>query len=195
MLLLVSGATTTVNRHISSKYLGVLLTPQAGNKPHDILPFAADNAAFSNWSQHKFEIMISSLVVHDPMWVACPDVVGDAKETYSLFKFWQPLIKLLGLPVAYVLQNGQELIGVPWDDVDALFIGGDNDFKLGKYAEYITGKARMKGKMVHMGRVNSIKRIKYAIDIGCTSIDGTSCSKFPDVYIPKFLNFIEDYIK
>lgn len=195
MLLLVSGATKTVNKNISSKYLGVLLTPQAGNKPHNILPFAADNAAFSSWSQPKFEKMISNLVAYEPMWVACPDVVGDAKETYKLFNFWQPLIKILGLPVAYVLQNGQESIGVPWDDVDALFIGGDNDFKLGSYAKYVTSQARSRNKMVHMGRVNSIKRIKYAIDIGCTSVDGTSCSRFPDTYIPKFLNFIEGYIK
>jgi hypothetical protein len=37
--------------------------------------------------------------------------------------------------------------------------------------------------MVHMGRVNSIRRMVYAWSIGCTSFDGSKFSRFGDTYI------------
>ena len=194
MILLVSGATATVRRCKEHKNLGAFITPQAGNTPPTDMIWAADNAAYSNWDETKFVKMLEKIkdLENKPVFVACPDVVGDAIKTAKLFKHWQPIIKGHGLPVALVLQDGQESIGVPWNLVDAIFIGGTDEFKLNYgYIKYIAGVAKSKSKWVHVGRVNSEKRIKFCMKIGVDSIDGTSCSMFPDTYIPKFLRFLE----
>ena len=193
MLILVSGATKTV-RSITHKNLGVLITPQDGNLlPHDKM-WAADNAAYSNWDEKKFLNMLWKIEKHHnkPIFVACPDVVGNAKETAKRFNYYQPLLKELNLPVALVLQNGQEAIGVPWNLLDAIFIGGDDTFKLyNPYIHYIVDKAKSLNKWVHFGRVNSYKRMKYVKKIGADSIDGTGFSMFPDLKIPSALRFLE----
>ena len=193
MLILVSGATKTV-RKITHNNLGVLITPQDGNLLPDDKKWGVDNAAYSNWDEKKFLNLLWKITEHKnrPIFVACPDVVGDAKTTAKRFNCWQPLIKELGLPVALVLQNGQESIGVPWNYIDCIFIGGNDEFKLyNPYIHYIIGEARSKGKWVHMGRVNSLKRLNYARKIGCDSVDGTGFSMFPCLKIPKALRFLE----
>jgi hypothetical protein len=39
------------------------------------------------------------------------------------------------------------------------------------------------GKWVHMGRVNTDRRIRYAAAIGCDSIDGTKWVRWRDAYL------------
>ena len=43
-----------------------------------------------------------------------------------------------------------------------------------------------------MGRVNSWPRIQYAYEIGCDSVDGSGFSMFPEVYIRRVLNYLEN---
>jgi hypothetical protein len=60
-----------------------------------------------------------------------------------------------------------------WDEIDALYIGGDTAWKLREHAADLAAVASSVGKWVHMGRVNSAKRYRYAEAIGCYSVDGT----------------------
>lgn len=193
MKILVSGATKTMRRLAGHPNLGQLLTPQDGNSILAGMPYAADNAAYSNWDEGKFISLLNRLQGLSPMWVASPDVVGKAIETDRLLDKWWPEIKeKRGLPVALVLQNGQESIGLPAEwKFDAVFIGGDDAFKLGGYVRYIVEKMKKQGKPVHMGRVNSLKRVQYAFEIGCDSVDGTQFSMFSETYLPKFLRYLE----
>jgi hypothetical protein len=71
-----------------------------------------------------------------------------------------------------------------------LFLGGDTVWKLGEHARALTTEARQRGKWVHMGRVNSYKRLKYAHDIGCQSADGTYVAFGPDINLPKCLEWV-----
>ena len=116
-----------------------------------------------------------------------PDVVGNAELTLKQFEYWQPIIKSYNLPVALVAQDGLDKLEVPWTMFEALFIGGTTEFKLGEYVKELVDEAKLRGKFVHMGRVNSKKRIQYAISIGCDSVDGSGYSMFPDTNIPKGL--------
>ena len=192
MVILVSGASKTLQRLQGHPNLGQLLTPQAGNAIMSGMPYAADNAAYSNWDEGKFVRMLDSLVGKSPMWVSVPDVVGKAIATSRLYDKWWPEINGRGLPVALVAQNGQESIGLPpeWK-YDCLFIGGDNEFKLGAHVRWLVKKVKSKGKLVHMGRVNSWRRLCYAYEIGCDSVDGTGFSRFPDTYIPQMIRYLE----
>lgn len=187
----VSGSTKTVQRYIANPHIGQLLTPHDRNRVISGLSLAVDNSAFSNWCEKSFLKLLKRLSGYKPVWVSAPDVVGDAIATERLLHYWSPIIKDFGFPVAYVLQNGLESIGLPPDKYfDAVFIGGDNSFKLGQYVRYVVRKIRQKKQLVHMGRVNSITRLQYAYEIGCTSVDGTGFSRFSNSKLPPALRHI-----
>ena len=81
---------------------------------------------------------------------------------------------------------------VPWDDIDAFFIGGTTEWKLGNAAALLAHAARLKGKLVHMGRVNSLKRLRLAEAMGCHSADGTFGAFAPDQDIPRIRRWVEE---
>jgi hypothetical protein len=62
---------------------------------------------------------------------------------------------------------------IPWDEFDCLFIGGRDDFKEGPLVRDACREARRRGKWVHMGRVNTLHRLRIALDFGVDSVDGT----------------------
>lgn len=197
MIIFVSGATKSLIKHKGS-HLGQLMTPQDGNLYRgDEMPVAVDNCAYSNWDEVKFIRLIDSLVGKKVCWVAAPDVVGNASETMRLYdERWYEEIKVKrGLPIAYVAQDGMDWIGNPAKEFDCLFIGGTTEFKLGGYVRYAVSMAKEYGKWVHMGRVNSWTRLRYAINIGCDSIDGSGFSIAPEQKIPSFISAIENYAK
>jgi hypothetical protein len=195
--LLVSGATRTLRRLGPSPRLGFLLTPRAGNGVEAIkdlgMPWAADNSAFSGFDEGRFVRMLDRVAgVPGCLWVAAPDVVADAARTLDLFDAWQPRIAGRGLPVALVGQDGLEVLEVPWDRMDALFLGGSTEWKLGEHARRLAGEARAREKLVHCGRVNSRRRIRHAAAIGCDSVDGSCFSRWPDTKITPALRWLEE---
>jgi hypothetical protein len=97
-----------------------------------------------------------------------------------------------GLPVAMVAQDGLERFDVPWPWFDVLFLGGSTGWKLGPHARALAAEATARGKLVHMGRVNSLRRLRYAAEIGCTSADGTFISFGPDRRLPEALGWLRD---
>jgi hypothetical protein len=200
MLILVNGATTTVARY--GDRLGRLITPRSGNSIEKIVDsgcyWAADNDAFKAWDVERFWLMIGKICQVDTsrlLWVACPDVVSNAQETINRWVEWYPQINALDLPAAFIGQDGLAAIAdqIPWDDMAAFFIGGSDGWKLSAEAEYFAREAKRREKQVHMGRVNSSKRTRHAIEIGCDSIDGRSFSAWPDEKIPKGLQWIKKH--
>ena len=93
------------------------------------------------------------------LFIAVPDVLYDAKETLRQFTEYTPLLDELGYRKALVTQNGMTVDVVPWNDLDAIFVGGDNKHKLGTESSELIAEARTRGKWVHIGRVNSPKRM------------------------------------
>jgi EAL domain-containing protein (putative c-di-GMP-specific phosphodiesterase class I) len=100
------------------------------------------------------------------------------------------MIRELGYPAAFVAQDGIEKTEIPWDAFDVLFIGGSTDFKLGQIVRDVVSMAKEKGKWVHMGRVNSQKRLEYATGIGCDSADGTYLIFGPTKNLPNVLSWL-----
>jgi hypothetical protein len=187
MIMLVSGATKTVRRLQASPHLGVLVVPGNGNGPIGNLPLALDNGAFGGFDERKFLAMLERQREHAERaaWVTCPDVVCDHAATLALFDVWQPRIAAMGFKVAFVAQNGCDVDGVPWDRIACLFIGGDDAYKLS--SSPLMREAKRRGKWVHVGRVNSYKRLRWAHAAGADSVDGTSVSMFSERWLPEFL--------
>ena len=86
-------------------------------------------------------------------------------------------------------QDGLEVLPVPWESFDVLFIGGSTEWKLGPHARALIAEAKARGKWVHMGRVNSRRRFLYADLLGCDSVDGTYLVFGPDVNLPRLINW------
>lgn len=195
--LLVSGATKTI-REIDSPHIGRLIVPGARNRPEALQveagTWAMDNAAFLAFDAERFVAMLARFR-REPgcLFVAVPDVVGKAEETRRRFDQWSPVVRAYGYPVALVAQDGLTVQTTPWDEVDAIFIGGTTEFKLGPGARTIAAYAAARGKHVHMGRVNTKDRLHYALDIGCTTIDGSGFSKWPAVNLPLALRWLEEW--
>lgn len=213
MLYLANPCTPKVREAMRSGLLGCVATPAQGNRIERIggILWAADNgcgpgvsgigAGFPGYGNylHWLAFMRDNEGADpcDPdqsgcLFAVAPDVVADAESTLRRQSVMRMLewIRHTGLPAAFVAQNGQESRPLPWDDFDALFLGGDTAWKLGPHARRLTAEAKSRGKWVHMGRVNSLKRLAYADAIGCDSADGTYCAYGPDINLPKLLGWL-----
>jgi hypothetical protein len=119
------------------------------------------------------------------LFVVVPDVVADHVATLRRWHHWSERVReLSGQPLAFVAQNGAEDGPVPWDEFGTLFIGGDTDWKLGSAASQLVWDAHERGKHVHMGRVNSAKRITRALEMGCDSFDGFKWARWSLAHRP-----------
>lgn len=181
---------------MQSGAIGQIVTPAAGNRVLPGVDWCGDNAAFAakypgddaylRWLDARIAF------AHDCRFAAAPDVVCDAAGTLARSAPMFSRIRAAGFPVALVAQNGLEDMSIPWDEFDALFLGGDDAWKLGPAAARLVVEANRRRKWVHMGRVNSRSRLRYAELIGCDSVDGTYLRFGPDVNAPKLLRWVQE---
>lgn len=107
------------------------------------------------------------------LFATAPDEPFDWAETLRLSRPWLRRIRRMGCPAALCAQEGMTPGSIPWDEFDCLFIGGRDDFKEGPVVRDACREARRRGKWVHMGRVNGLRRLLIALDFGVDSVDGT----------------------
>jgi hypothetical protein len=179
--------------------LGYIDTPAQGNIRPPGVKWCADNGAYSdNYDEGKWWRFLEANQ-HDAdtcLFAALPDVVGDWQATLTRSLPWIDPVRALGYPVAIVLQDGATADTVPWDQIDAVFVGGTNTFKLGRDAVELCHEARLRGLWVHVGRVNTLRRLRYAAmpyeagGCGADSCDGTYLTFGPDVNLPKLLGYL-----
>lgn len=180
--------------------LSAIATPAQGNRIDDVKSWCADNgcgpsvrgkgAGYPGDVQYLRWLAEMQPLAGRCRFAVAPDVVGDAQATLKRSVPFLPVIRALGYPAALAAQNGLENLAVPWGSFDVLFLGGDTEWKLGPGARALTAQAKARGLWVHMGRVNSMKRLEYARFIGCDSADGTYLTFGPDTNLPKLLSWL-----
>lgn len=160
--------------------------------------FGLDNGCFTNPNLNvaKYLGWLKSLndMRETCLFATAPDVVGNARATWERSKEVLPQIRALGYPAALVAQDGIEGERIDWDAFDCLFIGGSTDWKLSTNTHWLCREAIQQGKWVHMGRVNSFRRLIQARFAGCHSCDGTQLAFAPDkrlAQLEKWLDFIK----
>lgn len=157
--------------------LGLMWTAKAfaGTQHPDGAVWAADNGCFSGaWREDRWLRWLDRMRdTPGCLFAVAPDVLCDAAATARRAAPYFERMRQLGYRVAFVLQNGQEDRPMPWDSIDAVFIGGDTPWKLSRHAARLTYEAKDRGLYVHMGRANSAKRLRRAAELGCDSADGT----------------------
>jgi hypothetical protein len=181
MLLLATTGHPDIAERFRHPCLGRLLQPRHTSSAEvtagEGFSWAADNDCFQGLHAERFLKMLDRIDgLPGCLFVSCPDVVGDHAATLDLWHEWAPAIRRASQIPAFVLQDGAR-----WSEVPSevpLFVGGTTDFKLGPDAAELVRHAKREGRWVHMGRVNSAKRMTYAASIGCDSVDGTGWVKF-----------------
>lgn len=185
------GISDLMTRHV----IGAIATPMQYNRISEEWNWCADNGCFGKGYPGDAGYL-AWLDKMKPLAGRCafataPDVIADAAATLKRSRPFLSEIRGRGFPAAFIGQDGQEDLPVPWSEFDAFFIGGSTEWKLGEAAAHLAGEARSRGKWVHMGRVNSKKRLVYADEIGCHSADGTFLVFGPEKNIPRLLKWLE----
>lgn len=193
MIYLANPSSPAIVTAMRAGRIGFIDTPAQGNRrPSDVI-WCADNGCFGTGYPGDTAWLAwlagNSTDAGSCLFATAPDVVGDAVATLARSAPHLPVIRALGYPAALVAQDGLEHLTVPWDTFDVLFIGGTTTWKLSPTAALLAAEAKAHGKWVHMGRVNSARRFRYAHHIGCDSVDGTYLTFGPDINLPRVLGW------
>jgi hypothetical protein len=170
--------------------VGVMLTPNMGNRPEHIgrYPFwAADNGCFSAAGRFDLDTYLAWLdqragFAGTCLFATAPDVLCDAAATWERSAPVFEAIRERGYYVALVGQNGLEEHAPSWDNADLwdwLFLGGDDAWKDGEDAAGCVHEAQLLGKAVHVGRVNTRRRFRIAAQLDADSADGMTIGIAP----------------
>lgn len=141
--------------------------------------FAIDNGAFTRFKHGDF----SKILVRDEqymdncLFVAIPDIVGNARRTMEIWNR-RSVFSTGNWPLALVAQNGMEDFDIPWCELDAIFIGGEDPWKDSRAVMDIVKTAKTLGKHVHIGRVNEIKRYERFCEAGADTCDGSGVARY-----------------
>jgi len=138
-------------------------------------PYGLDNGCFATFKEKNWLRLVKEAEVNQPVFVCSPDIVGDAARTLDLFNVFKK--KLHSLPIALVLQDGIQFHSIPFDEIDAVFVGGSDAFKISSECINACRAAKMLGKWVHVGCVNTADRVQNWLELG-DSLDGSGISKY-----------------
>lgn len=207
MIYFANPSTEPIRNAIRDGYIGVISTPKSTRESQRIegAHWIADNGCFgADFQVDNWWCWLQAQVNYADscQFATAPDVVGNHRATLARSLPWLPRIRNLGFRAAFVAQDGATPDNMPWDDCDAVFIGGTDNFKLGDTARAVIAAAKNRNLWVHIGRVNSGRRYRaFAYPFhyegqlvpGADSCDGTFLIFGPDVNLPKLLRWIDDY--
>lgn len=178
--------------------LGCMTTPAQGNAVPEGAVYACDNGKFGKgWPGAKawFAWLARTVRRYGAsrcLWAVAPDVPLDAVATLAESRPWLARIRALGIPAAFAAQDGCENGLVPWGEFDVLFLAGSTEWKIGVAAERLAAEATRRGIRVHMGRVNSLKRLTIAKRFGCETVDGTYLAFGPKKNFPRLARWLDE---
>ena len=181
-------------KFVEDPRIGTMLSYRGGQRTDGHAAWAADNGCFARptkYSDDGFLNWLDGMDRNGCLFAVAADVLGDAVATLERALPILPRIQKLGYPAAYVGQDGLTDKLIPWDKLDAFFVGGSTEWKLSNAAAQFVGEAKRRDKWVHMGRVNSWQRIRLASVLGCDSVDGNHLTFRPDRYTPVVIEWLE----
>lgn len=170
-----------------------LMVSARGVLRHEGFRYSLDNGA---WTAHQngeafdvpaFEKALK-LLGGAAEFTVVPDIVAGGAASLEMSLRWLPRV-LDQTPVAlFPVQDGMTEADVAplLGERVGIFVGGGTEFKLGTMGAWCA-LARKVGCWCHVGRVNTVRRIKACHMAGATSFDGSSASRYA-VELPKLNN-------
>jgi len=194
-----------VGRSTYDAYLGCMMVPpQSSYITNMDIVWGMDNGRFvcldfdkrtwhpDRWDRDSFMRMIErKRDIPGNKFVVAPDVLLNAQATTTEYQQWHEIIREQGYPVAYSIQDGITHNLVPWDTMDALFVGGSNKVKFSKTCRAIVHEAKARGMWVHWGRASTAGFINYAKTIGCDSVDSSAFARFTNKELPTAIQLLK----
>jgi hypothetical protein len=146
--------------------------------------YAIDNGA---WTAHQRGEQFDAdafVAVLDKLgagadWIVVPDIVAGGLASLRFSQSWLQRVRSYGQPVLIAVQDGIDGydVGSMLDERTGIFVGGTTAWKLRSLAKW--GQvAQDRNCHLHVGRVNSMKRIAFCAGVGAHSFDGTSVTRF-----------------
>jgi hypothetical protein len=206
-----TGCSTELTRAADRPELGLLVTP-ASSVHRQIGHYelwAADNGCYVEskagrpFDAERWLRWLEALPRERCLFVALPDVlewheidgkrvpVGNLEATLERSARYVDHVRELGFPVALVAQDGLESLDQIPFEVDAIFVGGSDAYKLGPQVRALVAEAKAAGKWVHVGRVNGGGRFQYCAEIGADSADGTVLAFGPEKNWPRVISWLD----
>jgi len=156
--------------------------------------YALDNGAWTSFQRGEpfdaatFKRAVARLGP-DADWIVAPDIVMGGLASLRFSRQWLHRLRrrqvLRDKTFLIAVQNGMEprhvrrLIGPR----TGIFVGGDTPWKLATMATWAR-LAHAHGAICHVGRVNSVRRIRLCAAAGVDSFDGSGVSRFASALPP-----------
>jgi len=148
-------------------------------------PYALDNGAWAAhcqgapWDADAFLRAVAALGM-DADFVVVPDIVGDGSASLRRSRAWLPFLLGHTRRLLVPVQDGMtpaDLADVGLGETVGLFVGGTTPWKLTTLGTWGALAARV-GCYLHVGRVNTRRRIARCAAAGAHSFDGTSVTRY-----------------
>lgn len=183
MIYYVSATGTMRNLALIREYGFRIMVSARGNLRPCGIPYALDNGAWTAFQKGEpfgdaaFQRALDVLGAGADF-VVCPDVVGNAAETLAMIDGWLP--RLATLPrVLLAAQDGMDVrdLAPHLSPRVGVFVGGSTEYKEGSVRKWgVTCRAA--GAWLHVGRVNTARRISICLEAGADSADGSSLTRY-----------------
>jgi hypothetical protein len=155
-----------------------------------------DFARWERWTVKRIAQLKAAGIMDRLLFVVIPDAIDVSLDGYQVtshpqltlerYRKYAPLVRDLGAPAALVVQPGMRPSEIPWEMVDYVFIGGDTAWKEDvNGAGRVVRHAKALGIPVHVGRVNTQRRIAIMADWEVDTIDGTKLTNGVDKNLPQ----------
>lgn len=165
--------------HLAGRFpgaIGHLFSPGSQKGPFEFMPYAFDNGVFAkgnDWTPEPWINMLEwgKLSGQNPLWNLVPDAVADRDATLRKWDEFAPVAARYGWPLAFAVQDGMTYADVP-REASVVFVGGSTEWKWNTYRDWCAAFPR-----VHIGRVNTYRRLFDCYDAGAESSDGTGFTR------------------
>jgi len=162
----------------------LLRTPFTTGSSNHGFRYAIDNGAWRAYQQGldfdavAFQECLSEHA-SDAEFIVVPDIVCGGLASLEFSREWMSRLKRFGRRLLVPVQDGMK-VGDLSDMVSnsvGIFVGGSTEFKEGTASMW--GRlCRSKGAYLHVGRVNTCRRIAICAEASADSFDGTSATVF-----------------
>jgi hypothetical protein len=162
-----------------------LMISRAGVWRAEGFPYALDNGAWTDhaagrdFDDERFKTLVDRLGGAAD-WIVAPDIVAGGVRSLRLSLVWLADLLVRTRMVLIPVQDGLEppdLVNVVMPKRIGIFLGGSTEWKLANMQLWDKFCAE-RGIYYHVGRVNTIKRVRLANQAGADSIDGSSASRY-----------------
>lgn len=160
-----------------------LIVSARGVLRNEGMPYALDNGAWTAFQRSEpfdvpaFETAVARLGAGSDF-IVVPDIVAGGLNSLRYSEAWLPRLDGIA-PLLLAVQDGmtEKDVASLLSPSLGIFVGGSTEWKLATIMDW--GRVAKKRRCyIHVGRVNSVRRIALCHAAGVHSFDGTSATRY-----------------